>query len=108
MQLSFFKLTEGINILPFDGEALFYPNFLSEKESHLYFNHILKTFNWKQEKITLYDKEVLQPRLTAVCGDPYPSLKDPDIVVHPQTWKQLPVSDLPTLCSICTATEKTV
>lgn len=31
-QLSLFKVTEGIIILPFDGEALFYPDFISLHE----------------------------------------------------------------------------
>ena len=86
MQLSLFQLNKGINILPYDGEALFYPDFLSPKESRLYFNHILKTFEWKQEMITLYDKEMLQPRLTAVCGDPHPSFSNPDRIIHPYPW----------------------
>lgn len=85
-QLSLFNLSEGINILPFDGEALFYSNFISLQESEKYFNHITDSFQFKQEKIKLYDKEVLQPRLTAVCGYPYRSLRDPNVFRRPQPW----------------------
>jgi alkylated DNA repair dioxygenase AlkB len=86
MQQSLFRLTAGLNILPFDGEALFYPDFLTEKESQDYFLHIFHSFHWKQELIKIYDKEVLTPRLTAFCGEPY---KDPDYAgkdITPQPW----------------------
>jgi alkylated DNA repair dioxygenase AlkB len=86
MQQSLFNLTKGLNLLPFDGEALFYPNFLTEQESEMYFNHILHAYQWKQEQITLYDKEVLQPRLTAFCGEAYKDLHYSDIIIKPQPW----------------------
>ncbi len=85
-QLSFFKVPEGINILPFDGEALFYTDFISYSENERYFNHIVDSLDFKQEKIKIYDKEVLQPRLTAVCGFPYKSTSDPGIFHQPQPW----------------------
>ena len=86
MQHSLFSLPSGINILPFDGEALFYPDFLTPQESDNYFNHILNSFTWTQEQIKIYDKEVMQPRLTAFCGDAYKDLTYAEKVIHPQPW----------------------
>ena len=86
LQQSFFKLTEGINILPFDGEALFYPDFMTQQESSIYFDHILSTFTWRQETITIYDKKVLQPRLTALCGNPELNMSYSGTTVHHQPW----------------------
>ena len=88
MQQSLFKLVAGINILPFDGEALFYPDFLSPQESQAYFDHILHSFTWKQEKIIIYDKEMMQPRLTAFCGDEYRNLEYSDTIIKPQSWTE--------------------
>lgn len=86
MPQSLFKLANGLNLLPFDGEALFYPDFLSEKESEIYFNHILQAYQWKQEKIIIYEKEMLQPRLTAFCGDSYKDLRYSETIIKPQQW----------------------
>lgn len=89
MQQSLFSLTAGLNVLPFDGEALFYPGFLLEKESTSYFDHILHGFSWKQEQIKLYDKWVLQPRLTAFCGDLSRDLEYSEKVIKPQHWTEM-------------------
>lgn len=85
-QLSLFELSRGVNILPFDGEALFYPGFITFRESEQYFEHILESLQFKQEKTIIYDNEVLQPRLTSVCGDRYRSSRDPSIFHNPQPW----------------------
>lgn len=86
MQQSLFELASGVNLLPFDGEALFYPDFLSLQESEMYFDHILHEYQWKQEKIIIYNKEMLQPRLTAFCGDPYEDLRYSGTIIKPQPW----------------------
>src|SRR6266540_874407 len=85
---SLFSLTAGLNVLPFDGEALFYQGFLPEAESASYFDHILHEFSWKQEQIKLYDKWVLQPRLTAFCGDLSRDLEYSEKVIKPQPWTE--------------------
>jgi alkylated DNA repair dioxygenase AlkB len=69
MQQSLFRLVEGVNVLPFDGEALFYPGILSAEESDNYFKELLRDTPWTQQTIKIYDKEMLQPRLTAFYGD---------------------------------------
>ncbi|HEY4789030.1 MAG TPA: alpha-ketoglutarate-dependent dioxygenase AlkB [Bacteroidales bacterium] len=86
MQQSLFKLADGINILPFDGEALFYPDFLTNQECEAYYQHIFYSFTWKQEQIRMYDKDVLQPRLTAFCGEPFLDLRYSNHIVKPQHW----------------------
>jgi alkylated DNA repair dioxygenase AlkB len=49
------------NLLPFDGEVLFYADFLGNE----YFELLKSEINWKQEGMKMYGKEVLFPRLTA-------------------------------------------
>lgn len=58
------------NLLPFKGEAYYYPAFFDRKESDRYFKLLQEEIQWKQEPIWLFGKKVLQPRLTALYGDP--------------------------------------
>ncbi|MDA0314606.1 MAG: alpha-ketoglutarate-dependent dioxygenase AlkB [Bacteroidetes bacterium] len=58
------------NLLPFQGEAYFYPNFLSLEEADLYFNVLQDGLFWQHEPIWMFGKQILQPRLTALYGDP--------------------------------------
>lgn len=86
MQQSLFNIAQGINILPYDGEALFYPDFLSESESNFYLKELQKEYSYKQLMIRIYDKEVLQPRLTAFCGDPGEGLEYSEEMLPVQPW----------------------
>lgn len=86
MQQSLFQLAQGINVLPYDGEALFYPGFLSEAESDFYLTQLLKEYSYKQLLIHIYDKDVLQPRLTALCGDPTTGLEYSEETLKAQPW----------------------
>lgn len=56
-------------LLPEPAFASYFPNFFSEGENNHYLQLLTSTINWKHEHITLFGKEVLQPRLTALYGD---------------------------------------
>jgi alkylated DNA repair dioxygenase AlkB len=86
MQQTLFNITQGINILPYDGEALFYPGFLSEAESDFYMKQLLQEYQYKQLLIRIYDKDVLQPRLTAFCGDAGAGLGYSEETLNVQPW----------------------
>jgi alkylated DNA repair dioxygenase AlkB len=68
MQQSFFQ-SENNNLLPFQGETVFYPAFFSKELSDQYFEKLQTTLRWKQEPIRMFGKMVMQPRLTALYGD---------------------------------------
>lgn len=72
------------NLLPQDGEVYFYPDFFSPEESDLFFSALLKEIPWKQEPIILFGKKIMQPRLTAWCGDE--SYSYSGITMQPQNW----------------------
>ena len=55
------NLFENQNLLPFEGELLYYPDFVSND----FFETIKNETHWKQEGMKIYGKEVLFPRLTA-------------------------------------------
>ena len=61
---------ESRNLLPFQGEVTFHPNFFSMKEADGFFQVLQDRLAWQQEPIWMFGKQVLQPRLTALYGDP--------------------------------------
>lgn len=88
MQQSLFAVDSGVNILPFEGEALFYPDFLNEKESRYYFEVLLNEFEYKQVPVRIYDREVLQPKLTAFSGNPGEELEYSHEILPVQPWTE--------------------
>ncbi|MCC5939280.1 MAG: alpha-ketoglutarate-dependent dioxygenase AlkB [Lunatimonas sp.] len=58
------------NLLPYQGEAYYFPSFLTDEESQYLFLALESEINWNQEEIWMFGKRVMQPRLTALCGDP--------------------------------------
>jgi alkylated DNA repair dioxygenase AlkB len=61
---------ESRNLLPFQGEVTFHPNFFSMKEADGFFQVLQDRLAWQQEPIWMFGNQVLQPRLTALYGDP--------------------------------------
>jgi len=58
------------NLLPFRGEVYFYPHFFSTQKADFLFETFQKGLSWRQDSIWMFGKQVLQPRLTALYGDP--------------------------------------
>ena len=76
-----------INLLSQDGIVFFEPNFLTEEESQALFNHLKNSINWEQKIITMYDKQIPIPRLTAWVGeDVYYAYSNIDN--QPQPWSE--------------------
>ena len=69
MQYSLLPQESG-NLLPFQGEAFFHPSFFSLEEADHLFKVLQKGLAWQQEPIWMFGKQILQPRLTALYGDP--------------------------------------
>lgn len=77
-----------VNLLPKDGEVHFYPDFLNKEESDQLFQHLQDTIEWKQEPISIFGKQVLQPRLTAWYGDSSKPYSYSGITMHPRPFTQ--------------------
>lgn len=86
MQQALFNTDE--NILPCQGEAIFYPGFFLSAESDHYLTILREEIKWKQEPIKIYGKEVMQPRLTAWYGDVDKKYSYSGITMQPQQWTQ--------------------
>ncbi len=85
MQQSLFG-AEDQNLLPFQGETYLYPGFFSPKKSDLYFQQLQQNLEWKREPIKMFGKMVMQPRLTALYGEPDRPYGYSGISMRPLVW----------------------
>lgn len=74
------------NLLPKDGEVLFFPNFFSRLESDQLFTSLLDNIKWQQDSIRFYGKDICIPRLTAWYGDKNKSYTYSGIPMKPYVW----------------------
>lgn len=85
MQHSLFG-TDSSNLLPFQGETLFYPGFFTQSKSDFYLQQLQKNLEWRHEPIRIFGKMVMQPRLTALYGDPDRPYGYSGISMNPLVW----------------------
>lgn len=69
MQSSLFSRPSE-NLLPFQGEMLLFPDFFPQELADFYLGKLQSDLEWRQEPIWMFGKKVMQPRLTALYGDP--------------------------------------
>ncbi len=85
MQQSIF-LPSGSNLLPFKGETILYPDFISKQEADSYFEQLKVSLDWRHEPIRMFGKMVMQPRLTALYGDSNRPYGYSGISMTPNIW----------------------
>lgn len=56
-------------VLPFDGSAIIYNDFLSLEEADQSLADIIDTTPWQEQTLSLYGRRVLEPRLSAWVSD---------------------------------------
>jgi alkylated DNA repair dioxygenase AlkB len=69
-----------------NGECLHIFNFFDKPSSDNYLKVLLDSIDWKQEKMNMYGKELLFPRLTAWYGDNDKPYSFSGITLQPQQW----------------------
>ncbi|MDT0642971.1 alpha-ketoglutarate-dependent dioxygenase AlkB [Zunongwangia sp. F363] len=72
-----------------DAEILYFPDFFSETEADLYSERILKDTAWRQDKIKIFGKEMLQPRLTALFAENTKSYTYSGLTMHPEAFPEV-------------------
>jgi len=72
-----------------NGEFLYIENLFDVKSSDFYFQSFLKDIEWKQEKMNMYGKEILFPRLTAWYGDNDKPYTFSGITLRPNEWTEV-------------------
>lgn len=81
-----FSENTDTNLLPYNGEVFFFPQFFSKKDSDSLLQHLLANISWKQEPIKIFGKQVMQPRLTAWYGDASKAYSYSGITMRPLAW----------------------
>lgn len=80
------SLPEPININLPDADLVYYPHFFSTEVSQNLMQALISHITWKHEKITIFGKKVLQPRLTAYYGNPGKPYAYSHISLDPNPW----------------------
>jgi alkylated DNA repair dioxygenase AlkB len=61
--------TTDQNILPYDGEAIYYGHIITGNEAHAYFETLLQSLPWQHDEAVLYGKRIITKRKVAWYGD---------------------------------------
>jgi alkylated DNA repair dioxygenase AlkB len=79
-------MSEFIDLNLKDGDVLYYPNFFSSEESLNFFERLLNDTKWQQDKIKIFGKEYLQPRLTALYANNSKTYSYSNITMSPHMF----------------------
>lgn len=67
--MDLFNTSAQPNILPYDGEALYYGHILSIKEANQYLGELLATAEWKNDEAVIFGKHIVTKRQIAWYGN---------------------------------------
>lgn len=74
------------NLLPRDGELFYLPDFYPSRKSQELFVRLRDKVKWQQDKLKMYGKEHLLPRLQAWYGDEGTEYRYSGIDLSPHPW----------------------
>lgn len=80
---------EPVEILPFDGHAVLYPNFIEVGRAGDVFCRLMEETRWEERDIVMFGKQHREPRLTAWHSEPTISYTYSGIRRSPQPWTPL-------------------
>lgn len=72
-----------------DAQVSYKKEFYAFAKANSLLSHLLESTNWQQNKICVYDKEYLEPRLTAVYSDPNIKYSYSGIQLKSQAWTDI-------------------
>lgn len=79
-------MIDSENLLPLDGEAYFLKNFLDADRSNELMRVLESSLNWKEEKVRIFGKWIMQPRKVAWYGDPGTDYTYSGLKHSPDVW----------------------
>ncbi|MEN9793106.1 MAG: hypothetical protein RL330_1184 [Actinomycetota bacterium] len=85
-------------ILPFDGSAVLYRDFMSPDEADEVFGRLLQDEPWQSHSLKMFGRTVAEPRLSVWYGDDGVSYTYSGVPRHPVAWSPL-LSELRDRCS---------
>ncbi|MBT8296421.1 MAG: alpha-ketoglutarate-dependent dioxygenase AlkB [Gramella sp.] len=80
-----------------DGSLEYYPDFILPEKADQYLRELLIIKDWRQDKIKLFGREILQPRLTALFGESGKSYTYSGLEMQPEPF----TSELEELKILC-------
>lgn len=72
-----------------DADITYFPSFFDKEKADLLLEKLQTEIPWQQDTITVYGKNHLQPRLTALFGNEGKPYGYANIVMHPHPWNAL-------------------
>lgn len=86
-------------MLPFDGSAVVYRNFLEADRAEEVFRCLINETPWEQRDIVVFGKQHREPRLSAWHSEPHISYAYSGILRAPQPWTPL-LNELRQACEL--------
>lgn len=74
------------NILPYEGEVIYFGNVLSKEEARMFFDVIFRKAEWKNDEVIIFGKKILTRRKTAWYGDEGCVYRYSGLVRQPLPW----------------------
>lgn len=84
-----FEQNEPLKIISELGDVDYYPGFFSPPSSQSIFNRLIEDITWHQEPIWMFGKKIMQPRLTALYGNPAIPYSYSGITMETIAWDKL-------------------
>ncbi len=66
--MNLFDTEENKNLLPYDGEVIYYGHVLSESEAKNYYDTLLNGIPWQHDEAVIYGKRIITKRKVAWYG----------------------------------------
>jgi alkylated DNA repair dioxygenase AlkB len=67
--MNLFTIDTKVNLLPYDGEVIYYGCILSAIEANDYLNTLLETIAWKHDEAIIFGKHIITKRMVAWYGN---------------------------------------
>ncbi len=67
--MNLFDTEEHTNVLPYDGEVIYYGHVLNENDIKHYYNILLNQIPWQFDEAVIYGKRIITKRKVAWYGD---------------------------------------
>ncbi|MCH7398325.1 alpha-ketoglutarate-dependent dioxygenase AlkB [Belliella sp. DSM 107340] len=83
---SLFADKQPITIINTFGEVDYIPDFFNNSDSDAFLKALIEDIEWVQEPIWMFGKKIMQPRLTALYGDPYIPYRYSGIEMTAHNW----------------------
>ena len=85
-QQGIFSSKETIVLDVPDAEIEYYPQFMTDDDGWRFFERILQESEWRQERITIFGKSHLTPRLSCWMGDEGLNYSYSNLTMIPEPW----------------------